>query len=218
MEQQAVGVSDFDFEMERVRDLAMEPAHKLDHTLHVRFYKHAELNSFKSQKAGRKMFEDKVYVRIQSPANRLNIIERAASDEDKLRFARQYQLFLQGAEQMTQGTPVGELPGITPARALELKALKVETVEQLADLADNTVNLLGTGGQQIKQQARRYLDRLANSEALSDQVRAQDAKITELMRQLAELQANNIAAAAQAPTGQVVVTAKAEPKAPVEKA
>jgi hypothetical protein len=196
------GASDFEFEMERMVQLAAEPARRRDNELHIRFYKHAELNSFESKKAGRKIFEDKVYIRILSPANRLSIIERAASDDDKLRFQSHYQRFMAGQEQMTVGTPISELPTITRAQVLELQALKVETVEQLAAMADQTTQLLGTGGADLKRRAQVYLDRLNNSEELSKEVRS-------LKMQLELLQKEKLADAAKSVGAEVKVTTKA---------
>lgn len=194
-----VSFTDFDFEADRMHEMAAGQGHKLDAQLHVQFYKHAELDSFQTQAQGRKIFNEHVYVRILMPANRLNVIERRATDEDRARFRKQFIAFVQGGEQLASGTPLSELPTISAAQVLELKALKVDTIEQLAGMADTTAQLLGTGGPELKARAVRYLDRAANAEELSSEVR-------ELKAQLAELMAAQKAAAAANPAPTVTVT------------
>ena len=182
----STSVSDFEFEAERLTELAKGQSHSLDASLHAQFYKHAELNSFASKQAGRKIFDEKVYIRILIPANRLNIIEREASEEDRQRFAKQYRAFLAGAEQLVSGTPLSEIPGLTAAQVFELKALKVETAEQLAGLPDSTAQLLGTGGPELKRRAQVYITTRSGNEALVEEV-------AELRRKLAELTAEKAA-------------------------
>jgi hypothetical protein len=173
--------TDFAFEEDRLKEMVSGQTHKLDAQLHVQFYKRGVLNSFESEKQGRKIFEEKLYVRILMPANRLNEIDREATEVDRARFARQFASFVERGESLQTGTPLDQLPGLTSAQVLEFKHLKVDTVEQLAGVADTVVNLLGTGGQTLKQKAIRFLDERSSSVQLSEEVRA-------LRRELAELQ------------------------------
>jgi uncharacterized protein YigA (DUF484 family) len=114
---------------------------------------------------------------------------------------------MEKGETLQFGTPLDQLPTITASQVLELRALKIETVEQLSNMPDNTVQLLGTGGQELKQRAIRFLDRAASNEQLSEQVRA-------LQRELVELrQKSDLAAAAAAAKSTVAVTTAAQLKA-----
>ena len=191
--------TDFDFEAGRLDDLITQQTHGLDKQLYVQFFKHAELNSFRTRQEGRKIFEECVYIRILAPANRLLIIERQATDEDKLRFVKQYTQFLDKGESLQEGTPLSEFPGLTPAQVLEMRHLKVETVEQLAGIPDTTAQLLGTGGQDLKQRAMKFLDRTRNSEQLSETVRALQKQLDALLAERAQ--------AAAAPPAAVTITA-----------
>lgn len=186
-----LSASDFELEAERLLDLATAPARKLDTQLNVQFYKHAELNSAKSHAEGRKIFDEHVYVRIMAPANRLNVIERRATEDDKTRFARQYSAFLSGLEQLASGTPLSELPTLTAAQVLELRALKVQTVEQLATIPDSTVGILGVGGQELKQRAIRYLDSRADVTKLSDENRALREQLAAVMAKIGMTQGDD---------------------------
>jgi hypothetical protein len=181
-------VSDFDFEADRLKDLSSQQAHALDRQLHIQFYKHAELNSFATREEGRKIFEEHVYIRILTPANRLNIIERRATDDDKIRFEAAYAKFLTSGEQLQTGTPLSELPGMSAAQVLEMRHLKVETIEQLAGIPDTTAQLLGAGGQELKQRALRYLARFANAENQANEIADLRAKLEMLLAERAKTQ------------------------------
>ena len=190
--------TDFDFESNRLDDLTSQQAHGLDKQLHVQFYRHAELNSFRTRSEGRKIFEECVYIRILAPANRLLIIERQATDEDKLRFSRHYGQFLEKGECLQEGTPLSEFPSLSPAQVLEMRHLKLDTVEQLANIPDTTAQLLGTGGQDLKQRAIKFLDRTRNSEQLSETVRDLQKKLDTILAERALV--------AEAPPAIVTVT------------
>lgn len=73
------------------------------------------------------------------------------------RFAPQYRQFKEEKIQTMSGTPLDRLPSLTPARRSELKALNINTVEQLSKLEDHAVKLLGPGGRDLKLAATSYL-------------------------------------------------------------
>ena len=205
MSDDAISFTDFELEEARAIEMATQPARKLDHQLNVQFYKHAELNAFESRKQNRKIFDDHIYIRIMAPANRLMMIERRASDEDKLRFPAQYSRFFKGQTQLSSGTPLSELHTISAAQVMELKALNVETIEQLAGIPDTTAQLMGVGGLEIKRRAQRFMD-------LSTDKTVQGEKIRSLETQLAELLAERAATQAAQATAQPTV--KITPSAP----
>lgn len=179
--------TDFDFEEDKLRELIKKGANALDSQLKVVFYKHAEQDAFKSREEGRKIFQEFVYIRILMPANRLSEIERRATDEDKARFPRQYAAFLANADQLSIGTPLKELPTITPVQVMELNALKVDTIEQLANMPDHTAQVLGTGGLELKKRARVFLDRTTSAEVQGQQIRELQAQLALLMAEREQL-------------------------------
>lgn len=179
----AISFTDFELEESRAIELATLPSRKQDNQLNVQFYKHAELNAAESRKQGRKIFDDYVYVRIIAPADRLKVIERRASEEDKQRFAPQYRKFFQGQAQLSSGTPLSELSTITPSQVLELQALHVETVEQLAGMPDTTAQLMGMGGLELKRRAQKFLDLAADKTTQGEQIRELQAKLDALLKE-----------------------------------
>lgn len=196
-------ITDFEDEAQRMLDLATQRAYAQDHMLHVRFYKRAVLNAFRSREEGRKIFEDRLYVEIISPANRLNVVDREATDEDKQRFNRALTAYFAQHDQMVSGTPLSELTTLTPGQVAELNAMKIMTVEQLAGVADSTIQLVGTGGQELKQRAIRFLAQTDNNAALRTDVNAlrEQLELERKQRLEAEAQLAEVSA-------KIVVTSK----------
>lgn len=98
-----------------------------------------------------------------------------------MRWSDQYRRFKEGKQQVQDGTPLEELPFLTQAKRLELKALKIYTAETLASLDGQNLKTLGMGGRELKNQAQAYIDNAtgsagvtklaAENEGLKDQLR-----------------------------------------------
>src|SRR5690242_5836166 len=70
------------------------------------FYMRPVHNPARSREVGRPYFEDKVYVKIHPPGERLNIVDVLATDEHKRRFPQQWAQFQQNVQQRPEGTPI----------------------------------------------------------------------------------------------------------------
>lgn len=75
-----------------------------------------------------------------------------------MKFPEQYKRFKAGQTQVADGTPLEELPFLTQAKRMELKALNVHTAEALAAVDGQELKNLGMGGRALKDQAQAYLD------------------------------------------------------------
>ena len=121
------------------------------HGLYAEFYAHPVQNQQKSADEGRPIYEDLDYIRIMVPGDKSSVIERPirfgpTPMHDNNRFAREYALYKQGAEQVLVGTPLTEWPVISRSQCKELVHFNVKTVEQLADMPDTAVqNFSGVG-------------------------------------------------------------------------
>lgn len=124
----------------------------------VMFYNYSKHNAHKSAQEGRPIFEDHVYVKISPPGERLNIVDRPATDEDRRRWNMQWQMFQQNKQQVPAGTPIGLLYPDQPSIADMLRAHRVHTVEQLSELSSNAIDTIGMGAQRYVNDARKYLD------------------------------------------------------------
>ena len=129
-----------------------------DRNLLVIFYTRPTHNPAKSTEHGRPIYEDKVFVRIQTPGERLNIVDRPANTTDQKRFPVQWAQFKENREQAPEGTPVDLLFENRPSIAAMLKASGVHTVEQLAALSGVAIDEIGMGAQQYVNEATKYIE------------------------------------------------------------
>jgi uncharacterized coiled-coil protein SlyX len=171
-------------------EMAMQGAqgrYAADKTLLVKFYKHPKKNNTRSVAEGRPIFEDLDYIEIMTPGNKDSIVQRPATQMDKNRFAEHYQRYQarQDDDEYVDGTRLEEWPGITRGQCEELKFFNVQTVEQLATLADvNAQNIMGI--QSLKAKAQAYLED-ADSNALKQALAAQQEENARLQAQISEL-------------------------------
>jgi len=142
-----------------------------DPSMVVMFYVKPVRNPSKSAESGRPYFDDKVFVRIHPPGERLNIVEREATDTDKRRFPMQWNQFVQNAPQTADGTPIDFLFADKPSVAAALKASGVHTVEQCGALSAHAIESIGMGAQQWVNEAMRYLE-VANKGVKASQLKA----------------------------------------------
>jgi hypothetical protein len=173
----------------------------------VSFYNGVQINDGKTASAGRPIYDDVEMIRIQWAGNTKSELHAPASDrsdrpivnrEDQSRywpkwkdhpdFKAAYEAFKAGNEHVVNGTPVSELPFLTDARRLELKAINILTAEQLAAVDINTK--LGRDLVSLRQQAAVYLQRAAGAAVDAQhemEKAAMQAQVDELKAQMAQL-------------------------------
>lgn len=163
-----------------------------DTSMVVMFFLKPIRNAAKSAEEGRPWFDDKVFVRIHPPGERLNIIEREANDSDKRRFPMQWAQYRENAPQTADGTPIDMLFADKPSVAAMLKASGVHTVEQCAKLSAHAIETIGMGAQQWVNDAQRYLevaDKGVKASQLKRALDEKDQKINTLENKIDLLQA-----------------------------
>lgn len=168
-----------------------------DKTMVVIFYMKPMQHPGKSAETGRPYFEDKIFVRIHPPGERLNIIDREATGADKNRFPMQWQQFEQNRPQVADGTPIDMLFPAQPAVAAALKASGVFTVEQCGNLSAHAIENIGMGAQNWVNNAKRYLevaDKGVKGSQLKKALDEKDLQITSLNHKidLLETELNNL--------------------------
>lgn len=127
-----------------------------DNRLLTTFSVKPQLNSKKSQEAGRPIYDQVEFVRIQQPAER-DCYEQPATELHKRRFGRQYHAFLEGKADIPSGTLLSMLFPNNPEIVENLKVVKIVTVEQLANLNDTQIQNIGLGGREFHERAKKYL-------------------------------------------------------------
>lgn len=162
-----------------------------DASMVVMFYMRPVANATESAKNGRPFFENKIFVKIHPPGERLNIIDREASDGDKRRFPMQWAQFKENRPQTSDGTPIEMLFAANPAVGEMLKASGVYTVEQCAKLSAHAIETIGMGAQHWVNDAQRYLevaDKGVKASQLKHALDEKDREITSLQHTVDLLQ------------------------------
>ena len=125
-----------------------------DSELFVRFYEFKEYNHFASEKAGYKMFDKKLYVRIQRPGDKFCIVIREAKNSDFIRFPLQYEAFKSGKTERL-GTPLMEWDVyMSEAELAVLSAYGIEYVHQVAQLNEVQAQALGNNARHLVTRAK----------------------------------------------------------------
>lgn len=154
-----------------------------------RFYVDAVQDELATAQQGRAIFTQKEFVEIIMPGNQYSMPVHEVNDSHRQRWPQQYERFKQGLEMSVDGTPLEEWPPLNRAQVLELKAMKVHTIEQVAGLSDTVLQRI-MGGFQLRAKARAFLDDAAAS-ALVEQTTAENDKlkseIAALRQQVTEL-------------------------------
>ena len=163
-----------------------------DLTLGVEFFVKPVENLRKTREEGRRIFEEREYVRIRFPADNKRELVAPANEMHYVparktqmtyaeRFAASYQAFKDQNLEFVEGTPLVHARFISTAKAAELAALNVRTVEQLAGLPTQAMRKLGMGGGDLVREAQEYLQGAASHKQVDDLQR----EIEELKAQLA---------------------------------
>lgn len=169
----------------------------------VMFYTKSEHHAAKSAEAGRPIYEDKTFVRIHPPGERLNVIDRPVKEEDSRRFPVQWNQFVQNKQQVPDGTPIDLLYPDHPSIGSMLRAAGVLTVEMCANLSGNAIDNVGMGAQRYVNYAKEYLaaaNRGVSSTKLHAELEKRDREIRVLERTVENLtkQLNQVIAGKQA--------------------
>lgn len=173
--------------------------HGNDANLIAEFYKRAVRNNFKSEREGRPVHEDAVFIKIYTPGDRHSVIDRKATENDKARFLQQWAAFERQGQQVIEGTPLSEWPYLSVSQVADYNGLHIYTVEQLAGLSDAQISKLGHGGREVNRMAQAFLEKAAKSAAapaaaaevarLQEELTAKDEQIKELAARLDALEA-----------------------------
>lgn len=129
-------------------------------------------------------------VRIIIPGDKHNIVERRVREDDKTRFAKQYEAFKKMEEYVPDGTLIETWPMISRTQVYELKAAGIFTVEDIVAIPDSNLSVLGLGGRLLRKYAATFIE-TSKTNAVPAQLVANEARLSveneSLKRQLKEL-------------------------------
>ena len=168
--------------------------HGTDAELAVQFYMRPVKDERESAKEGRPIFRDVPYVKIQIPGDKLSAWEGRVTEEHRMRFPRQWEMFEAGhrTEQIV-GTPLKEWPALTASQVAQMNALGIYTVDQLAALSDTGLERLGMHARTLQKKARAFLE-AATSTAPIEQLTAENERLKEEMAAMRKTQEETSAA------------------------
>jgi hypothetical protein len=145
-----------------------------DSRLQVRFYKKSVQQEQESIDAGRPIFKDFDFVQICVAGDTLTEIDTYALQNHKTRFPIQWANYMnrQGAhDEELVGTPIAEWPLVSKSQAEELRAIKFQTVESIANASDQQLQrmgmIAGMSPYAFRDKAKAFLN-LATSSAETD--------------------------------------------------
>lgn len=108
-----------------------------DEGLFAEFHLQPVLQPEESHKLARPVYADELYIRIQIKGQKNQVVDRKARPEDQADFPKAWARWTAKDQKIvTTGTPITALPGVGPSLELELEALGIRTVEDLATLSD----------------------------------------------------------------------------------
>ena len=131
--------------------------------LFVQFYSRPVVNEYESAKQQRTISELKDFVRIETPGNRLSIIDTIANEDHKNAYPTQWAAYKNREQQTVDqtGTSIDDWPRLNPSQVQELKSLKFYTVESIANASDAQLQHIGMiAGQSaftFRDDAKRFL-------------------------------------------------------------
>lgn len=147
------------------------------------FYMRAKQHKADTEKEGRAIFHQVPYVKILVPGDNKNIVDRPVKDEHKKRWPRLWQRFEETQSNVIEGTPIDQWPFLNVAQVAEMKAMNIQSVEQLANLSDGGLEKIGMGARALQKRAQDFLKPAGENEK---SLREENA---ELKQRMAEMEA-----------------------------
>ena len=138
-----------------------------DASLMVKFFLREKEDKTATAAEGRPIFKELEYVEIRVPGKRDALACRPATEADKNRFPRHYDMFKRRVEAPTEGTPLAEWPQISRSMAEELSFLRIKTVEQFVQMSDGDASKI-RGGLGLKQKAKEFLQYSDKTKLISE--------------------------------------------------
>lgn len=178
-------------EMQQIADWGEDGSTKGDNRLVVEFRTEVVTDAEASAREGRPIVHEVEYVRIISPGDRNNIIDRPVWERDRQRFADRYERWKKRQEtgEKITGTPLTMVPWMSRVQVEELAFFKVRTLEDLSNLNDTAMKNI-VGGHELRRKARATLQLAADSAVVTkfnNELEKRDGEIAALKAQMQEM-------------------------------
>lgn len=203
--------------IQRISDTNYQVSFGGDSGTFAEFYTEAVLDQAQTEAQGRQIYKNVDMIKLMFAGNNTTVRIRPVQlkqegqvPADPDRFPKQWAAFKNSQEQVQDGTPIEQWPPISKAMALELKAMKIHTVEMLAGVTDAN---LWMGGRQLRDNAIAWLK---EAESGAETIRLRN-EVEKLQEQIKALMNQNAGFSTSQKQGQVVTSTQAAPisEAPV---
>lgn len=158
--------------------------------LFVEFYEDALEIPFKSEKEGRPVYEQRIFVRIMVPGDATSIIETPATEQHKQEHRREFERFEKGMKDVIDGTPLNMWPVVNKSQVKECEFFEIRSVEQLGELSDSSCKRMGMGYMELRSKARAWLLAAKDSAVVTRQAAENDrlqGEIEALKEQISQM-------------------------------
>ncbi len=157
------------------------------------FYDRPVENRVASKKEGRPIYDSKTYVMILIPGQSKTRLDRHVKPDDIDRWPDAWARYRKRERGIVNGTPLHEWSYLSATRLMELKALSILTVEQLAAVNDSALGNLGPDAADLVDRARQHIqgedqtikELRSRNQDLEGQVKAMEAEMAEMKRAIA---------------------------------
>ena len=136
-------------------------------TARPRFFMKSLYNKRESELQGRPIYRDTEMVEIVTVSDPKNIPVMPVRESHKIRFAAQYKAWKETEKTPVVGTPLEEWTFISREQAMELKASRIQTVEELATIADVAIPQ-NRPWHSLREHARNWLKQAKENAGLID--------------------------------------------------
>lgn len=179
-------------------------------------------DELKSRAAGHDVFVDVEHVRIAIPMDKKSLYFQPASDAHRQRFPLAYAKFKNRTadKPVREGMPIEQWAQISRSLAMTLKAMNVNTVEDLAIVHDGNIDQIGDG-RTLRAKAQAFVQQAKDSAAvtkiaaekqeLEDRLKAMEQMIAD-MRKAPEQAAKSVDKEHTADVERDVVAAARRPR------
>ena len=156
----------------------------------VRFYEYWKPDKSQTEAQGFEVGEKIDYIEIHGAGSKLSVFHRKVTEQDKIVYGHEWDLYQRGLEQVAEGTPLAVWPVLTGGVIANLKSHNIHTIEALAACSDAALQNIGPGTRQLQNAAKSFLEEAisgnANLPAENVDLQAENER---LVAKIAELEA-----------------------------
>ena len=140
---------------------------------------------------GRPVHKSVEYVTILCPGDKDTVVDRPVNKLDPYCWPEKYIAFRNNQSQDNNGVPLETWGMLDPSRVADLKALRITTVEQLADIPDGNLSGIGMHARAEREKARSYLA-IAKGDAPVAALKAENDELKKRLERLEALAAQSV--------------------------